>query len=640
MPSLTTRQLPGKSERKAVQEGQLEPGTILQGRYQVVGVLGVGGMGSVYQARDLRFPNVTKLCAVKEMMNLAADPQMRKLIVQNFEREANILATLDHPAVPEIFDYFSEDNRSFLVMEFIAGKSLEELLESSEELLEEELVLEWSLQICNVLGYLHSNKPNPIIFRDLKPSNIMLDHHDRIRMIDFGIAKVFQSGERGTMIGTEGYSPPEQYRGEAGPASDVYSLGATLHAMLTRQDPRLEPPFSFAERPIRGINPEVSPTFEAIVTKALSYNTEDRFPSAIEMGEAVQTLYQRTASIAFPSSAAKTRTRTQHLVSAYQISPENVIPLWSFRCEDEIRSTPVVVDGRAFVGAYDNNLYAINVDNGQFVWKYATAGGIASSPAVWNNRVFFGSEDGAVYALDASTGQLVWSFGTRGPVYSSPRVGFEHVFVGSDDGHLYAINATTGREVWRVHLEGRVRSSVAFGDDLLYVGCEEGLIHGLQLDGKSKWRYLTKRGVTSSPVVADGLVIVGSQDWSVYAVDAVTGWSVWRFRTRKPIISSPCAHEGIVYIGSADGVLYAIDLGTGQRRWAYESDSQITSSPLVHLNSVYFGGINGAVYSLEISRGELRWRFHSNGPVPGSPIGYEDIILIGSSDGHLYALPA
>jgi serine/threonine protein kinase len=107
-------------------------------------------MGSVYQARDLRFPNVTKLCAVKEMMNLATDPQVRQLTIQNFEREANILATLDHPAIPEIFDYFSEDNRSFLVMEFISGKSLEDLMEEAEGFLDEADVLEWAIQILPI----------------------------------------------------------------------------------------------------------------------------------------------------------------------------------------------------------------------------------------------------------------------------------------------------------------------------------------------------------------------------------------------------------------------------------------------------------------------------------------------------------
>jgi len=641
MPTLTTRQLPGRSQRQSFAEGQLQPGTILQDRYQIVGVLGVGGMGSVYQARDLRFSNVTKLCAVKEMLNLTQDPKVRQLTVRNFEREANVLATLDHPAVPEIFDYFSEDNRSFLVMEFISGQSLSELSEGTGSLLAEDQVIDWAIQLCSVLAYLHSHKPNPIVFRDLKPSNVMLDLHNRIRLIDFGIAKVFQSGERGTMIGTEGFSPPEQYRGEAGPASDVYALGATLHALLTRQDPRLEAPFSFTERPIRGVNPDVSPVFEAVIMKALSYNLDDRFASAVEMGEALQIL--TAGRHGTPGAATSSlKTRTKQLATAYQISPDNVLPLWSFQCEDEIRSTPCVANGKVLVGAYDNNLYAIDADSGNFVWKFATEGGVASSPTVSNGLIFFGSEDGQLYAVQIDNGQRAWVFRTQDRIYASPRADFGHVFIGSDDQYFYAINILSGREAWRVDMGARVRSSARVAEDLLYFGSEDGVLHALQLDGKTKWRFLAKRAVTSSPALAEGLVIVGSQDWSVYAIDANTGWSVWRHRTRKPVVSSPAVHDEMVFFGSADGYLYAIDLFTGRQRWAYETSGQLTSSPVVHpgSNAIYFGGIDSCVYSLDIRSGELRWRFQSNGPVPGSPTVHEDIILIGSTDGNLYALPA
>ena len=637
MPSFTTRQLPGRSERKATVEGQLQPGTVLQNRYQIVGVLGTGGMGSVYQARDLRFPNVTKLCAVKEMMNLATDPLMRRMVVQNFEREADILATLDHPAVPEIFDYFSEDNRSFLVMEFITGQTLEELMEGTEDSFSEEQVLGWAIEICDVISYLHNHKPSPVIFRDIKPSNIMWDMHARIRMIDFGIAKTFQSGERGTMIGTEGYSPPEQYRGEAGPASDVYALGATMHALLTRQDPRMEPPFSFAERPIRNINPDFSPALEAIVMKALSYDVKDRFGTAPEMLEALGMLAGQSAPT---KSTASIRRRTQQLVTAYQISPNNVLPLWSFQCEDEIRSTPCVAEGKVFVGAYDNNLYAVDIENGEFVWKYATEGGVASSPSMLGDRVVFGSLDEHLYAVYMNAGQTAWIFRAQGRIYASPRADFGHVFFGCDDGNFYAVNATAGREAWHVDAGARVRSSARICDELLYFGSDDGVVHALDLGGKVKWRFVTKRGVISSPAVAEGLVVVGSQDWSVYAVDATSGWSSWRYRTNNAVASSPAIHNGVVYIGSADGMLHAIDLYSGQRRWTYEVENQVNSSPLVYRDTVIFGGNDGCVYSLDVKNGELRWRFQSQGMIPGSATAYEDIILIGSTDGHLYALAA
>ena len=203
-------------------------------------------MGSVYRARDLHFPSVVKLVAIKEMINRAPDPLVRKTVVQNFEREANILATLNHPSIPPIYDYFSGDNRSYLVLEFVHGHDLEAIINETGGFLTEERVLGWAIELCDVLSFLHSHKPDPIIFRDMKPSNVMVNPTDHIILVDFGIAKPFQVGQKGTMIGTEGYSPPEQYRGEAGPLADVYALGATIHHALSRRDPRLEPPFSIA----------------------------------------------------------------------------------------------------------------------------------------------------------------------------------------------------------------------------------------------------------------------------------------------------------------------------------------------------------------------------------------------------------
>lgn len=638
MPSLTTRQLPGRAKRQATPEGQLQPGATLQNRYQIVGILGVGGMGSVYQARDLRFPSVTRLCAVKEMMIMAADPQIRQITIQNFEREANILATLDYPAIPEIFDYFSEANRSYLVMEFVSGKSLEDIMDNAEGFIPEKDILDWAIQISDVLSYLHNHKPNAIIFRDLKPSNIMLDLHGRIRMVDFGIAKVFQAGERGTMIGTEGYSPPEQYRGEAGTASDVYSLGATLHALLTKQDPRLEPPFSFAERPIRQVNPEVGPAFEAIIMKSLSYNAEDRFPNGEDMAKALRLLVDQTPLDAAPHERLKAR--TEQFAAVYKISPDNVIPLWAFKCEDEIRSTPCVNNDKVFVGAYDNNLYAITIDSGSFAWKFPTKGGVASSPIAWRDMIIFGSEDGYLYCVHADTGDRVWQFKTEGRIYSSPRADYGHIFLGSDDEQFYAINVSTGKLAWKTTIGAKIRSSAAISEDLLYFGSEDGTIHAISMDGSTKWRYLAKRGVTSSPFLAEGLIVVGSQDWSIYSIDATTGWSVWRYRTKRAVISSPTVHKGTVYIGSVDNNLYAIDLNSGQKKWDYETQGQITSSPIVHNNAVFFGGIDQCVYSLDAQNGDLRWRFKSKGPIPGSPVAYKDLILIGSTDGNLYALPA
>ncbi len=609
-------------------EGRLPDGYILQDRYRIINLHAVGGMSTVYKAQDMRFTRVVRLCIVKEMLNVATDPQVQAMIRNNFEREANILAALSHPGIVQVYDFFSEGPRCYLVLEYVDGKDLETILAETEGFLPEALVVHWAIQVCDVLSYLHSHEPHPIVFRDIKPSNIMLDKQGRVKLVDFGIARIFHSGQRGTMIGTEGYTPPEQYRGVAEPRVDIYALGATMHHLLSKQDPRLETPFSFQDRPIHKTNPTVSRELAEIINRALEYDIEKRFGSAEEMKRALMSL-----------SSVRGLVGTAALGTAAFFSSD-IRPLWRFRCEDEVRSSPAVHSGVVYIGSYDHNLYALDAESGKFLWKYPTEGGVASSPCVHEGRVFFGSADRLLYTLNAETGRLVWTCPTQGGVWSSPRVEFDHVFFGSDDQHLYAVNMYSGRVAWKFAAEGKVRSSPAISSDTIYVGCEGGTLHAVDISGQLKWRFRARRGITSSPALGKGLVYVGSQDGYVYALDMRSGWVAWRYRTGGPVVSSPAVREDLVFIGSADGDLYALDAESGRVVWRFTTEGQVSSSPAVAGDAVYFGSVDGMVYSLDLRTGMLRWRFRTDGPVLSSPRVVNDVVYIGSDDRYVYALPA
>ena len=625
---LDTQYIAPPSQSSEQVEGRLPDGYLLQGRYRILGIRGIGGMSTVYKAQDMRFTKVTRLCAVKQMINTANDPQVRAMIKQNFEREANILASLSHPGIIQVYDFFSEGDRSYLVLEYIDGKDLEATLSETEGFLSEAQVVRWAIQVCEVLSYLHSHDPQPIVFRDIKPANIMLDSHRRIRLLDFGIAKIFQSGQKGTMIGTEGYTPQEQYRGIAEPRVDIYALGATMHHLLSKQDPRLEPPFSFHERPIHKTNPTVSRELTEIINRALEYEPNDRYGSAEEMQRALMSL----------ESARGLSQATSFGTSA--IAGGDMMAIWRFRCEDEVRSSPAVYGSIVYAGAYDNNLYAISADDGKFVWKYATEGGIASSPCVSAGRVFFGSADRLLYAINAETGRISWTCPTQGSVWSSPQVAFDHVLFGSDDRHLYAANIHSGRVAWKFETDGKVRSSPAVGNDAIYVGCEGGIVHAVDTSGQLQWRFRARRGVTSSPAITKDTLYVGCQDWHVYALDIRSGWSMWRYRTGGPVVSSPAVGDGLVFIGSTDGSLYALDAESGRLVWRFATDGQVTSSPAVGEEAVYFGSVDKAIYSLDAKTGNLRWRFQTDGPVTSSPTVADGVVYVGSDDHYVYALPA
>ena len=652
MNDLITTQLPNRQEQKGQRrQGLLQPGATLQERYQVMGTLGVGGFSSVYKARDMHFPTVTRLCAVKEMVHVNRDPKIRQMATTSFEREASILATLDHPSIPDVYDFFTESDRSYLVIEYINGRDVEALLSEQATTFPVATVIDWALQLCNVLEYLHSHEPNPVIFRDLKPSNIMLDRHQRIRLIDFNIAKLFHTGLKGTMIGTEGYSPPEQYRGESSPPGDIYALGATLHHILTRQDPRTEPPFSFADRPMDAINPDVPAELEAIISRCLSYDAADRFQKVIELRQALESIAPVMMSLnsgrigqSDNSSGASIAGIAGNVGSSSAIitgrkSTDVIKSLWVFKCEDEIRSTPTILDGTVYLGAYDNNLYAINSQDGELVWKYPTADCIASSASVYKDSVFIGSADGYLYCVNKTTGRLQWRFEAGGPVYSSPQADFDHVFFGSDDGFMYAISASNGRKVWQSSAHGVVRSTPYLSDDRLYFGTEGGYVFCLDLSGNVKWQFQAKRSITSSPTMAEDMIFVGSRDSTIYAIDASSGWALWRFRTRRPIVSSAIVNDEVLYIGSSDGNLYALDIYSGRQLWSYQVEGQINSSPIVEGDLVYFGSTDGAIYCLSTKRGKLRWRYNTKGVVVGSPAIDQGVLYVGSGDNYLYALP-
>lgn len=613
--------------------GTLSPNTVLLRRYKVIGVLGGGGMGTVYKARDLNFPDVQRIAAVKEMLTPSSDEKLREQTLQTFQREANILATLTHPAIPKIYDFFDQNNRAYLVMEYINGRDVEALLQQTRTLPVEKIV-EWTIDLCEVLHYLHSHQPDPIVFRDMKPSNIMIDSLGKVRLIDFGIAKQFVStGKPHTMIGTEGYSAPEQYKGNVSPLSDQYSLGATLHHILTRRDPRLEQPFSFHERSITELNPEVPQWLADVINRSLQFNPADRYDSCQEMVEEIKkNLYSKPAEV-----EAEDESGTSLLKG------NMVEPLWVFKTEDEIRTTPTYHNGMIFIGSYDTNIWALNAEDGEMVWKFPTQGGIASSPTVDRGAglVMFGSEDHTFNAVNYRTGRIVWSFTTKDRIRSSPAVAMDHVFFGSDDGYLYALVSQNGRNMWTYDAGSPVRNRPYITDEAIIFGTDLGEIIAVSLSGDRKWSYRTKRSVMSSAHVdiKEGLCFIGSHDGFLYALDANTGYNAWRFRTTGPIISTPVVFGETVIFGSVDKTLYSIDTISSREKWRFTIEEPIVSSPIIHHDNIYFGGTDGYLYCLNVRTGEELWKFKTEAPITSTPLITEKAVLVGSMDHKVYALP-
>jgi serine/threonine-protein kinase len=284
-----------------------QPGSILHNRYRIVKLLGQGGFGTMYRAWDM---TLGRPCALKE--NLDAAPEIQR----QFLREAKILANLNHPNLPRVIDYFIEGPGQYLVMDYIEGKDLQEMLEARGAPLPEEQVLPWIRQICDALTYLHSQKP-PIIHRDVKPANIRITPSGTAVLVDFGIAKAFEAGSRttrGAQAVSPGFSPYEQYgKGATDARTDVYALGATLYTLLTGTEPpemvqRVPSVLTPGGDPLvlpRQRNPAISLRTSAALMSALQMDPGQRLQSAADFKAALGPAAPLARPSALPPSPAQ-----------------------------------------------------------------------------------------------------------------------------------------------------------------------------------------------------------------------------------------------------------------------------------------------------------------------------------------------
>ena len=251
-------------------------GQVIDDKYEILKLIGEGGMSKVYLAMDKR---LNKSWAVKEIEKKAKD-RNNEIVVQSAIAEANMIKQLDNPAIVRIVDIIDNGNVIYIIEDFVEGETLEALLEA-DGAQPEELVVEWGKQLCEAFDYLHTRTP-PIIYRDMKPANVMLTPEGKLRVIDFGIAREYKEHnlKDTTSLGTRGYAPPEQFGGKTDARSDIYSLGVTLFQLVTGRDPCLA---STELKPVRQIDPKLSEGIETIIQKCIQHDPANRYQSCVEL---------------------------------------------------------------------------------------------------------------------------------------------------------------------------------------------------------------------------------------------------------------------------------------------------------------------------------------------------------------------
>jgi eukaryotic-like serine/threonine-protein kinase len=659
--------------------GRQPRGRLLHQRYRLLHSVGRGGMAAVYAAQDTQLGD--RLVAVKEMslsrLSAAEVPQA----VEQFRQEAHLLANLHHPSLPVIHEYFAENERWYLVMSFIEGQTLQAALEGAPgKRLAVSQVVGIGIALCDVLVYLHQHKPQ-VIFRDLKPPNVMLTPKGGVCLIDFGIARHFKQEQAKDTVFyySVGYAPPEQYgQSQTGPRSDIYSLGATLHHLLSGHNPS-EQPFQFAD--LRLADQSIPDPLAELVTQMVEMREQERPTSVSEVKVRLEQVLKLESRKPQKEVVREEETTLELRVlqkegegeekTTLAVSPDApTVPQVRERVAVSTRRLRLSKGETAILvllvllllatgGIY--TIYEIYVAVSTSHEAMVKATQTTTAQATTDDYSSYVATHGIMFGFDpahtrtnpyertlnvANVSRLhqKWTAPTGDYIVSSPTVANGLVYVGSGDGKLYAFEALTGVRKWvSAPTGGGIDSSPAVVNGLVYVGSQDNQLYAFDaLTGKLQWTALTGDQIFSSPTVADGVVYIGSEDDKLYAFDAKTGEQKWVATTGDQIWSSPTVANGLVYIGSYDHELYAFNAKTGALQWvSAPTDGRIFATPAVANGLVYVPSDDFKVYALNALTGEQKWVSVLTGNYLGSGTAVANgLVYVGCDDHHLYAFDA
>jgi eukaryotic-like serine/threonine-protein kinase len=567
----------------ALPAGQLLPNSVLKQRYRILSQIGKGGFGAVYKAEDTELGN--RLVAVKEMSQQNGTSQQDNLeATEAFKREALMLADLMHPNLPRIYDHFTEAGHWYLVMDFIEGETLEDYLnQANGHRLPVQEALDIALQLCNVLSYLHSRQP-PIIFRDLKPSNVMLTADGHVYLIDFGIARHFKPGQVKDTIafGSPGYAAPEQYgKAQTTPQSDIYSLGATLHQLLTGDDPS-ETPFRFAPLQLHGQPTPI--TLTKLIMQMVEVDESKRPASMMAVKQELQYITAQIASGQFatasPSSLLQPARYLPPLGTVYGIHHSHA---------DSVRAIAWSPDGTRVASAGNTSTIQVwdarggNSDRDILTYTNHTNNirSVAWSPD--GTRIVSAGEDRTVQVWNAADGQYMLAY--RGHSHYITSVDWSpdstRIVSGGIDKTAHIWEAVTGSKLFIYLGHSDVIYRVAWSPDGQHIA-SGGYDTTVQI-----WNALTNvdtivtyrghaalvQAVAWSP---DGTrVASGSYDSTVQVWDATTGKRILTYRNHSALVRAVAWSPDGTRIASCswDNTVQIWDAATGDTLFTYRGHS-------------------------------------------------------------------
>lgn len=324
--------------------------------------------------------------------------------------------------------------------------------------------------------------------------------------------------------------------------------------------------------------------------------------------------------------------------------PDQLDERWTFKCKDSVESAPVIVDGVVYIASMDKHLYAVSLTDGKEKWKVKLAP-MKASPAFNAGRVYVGDIEGKVHAIDASNGKLMWTFETGGEITAGANFYKNDILIGSHDSTLYRLTPE-GKKVWAYAIDGPVNgSAVVVGNRTFVAGCDS-ILHVVNIDdGKAIGTVdLGGQAAATAAVVGDH-AYVGTMTNQVIAVDWKQLKKAWEFepkRRQQPFYASAAVKDSLVVTGSRDKKVYALDRATGAEKWNFVTEGMVDASPVIVGNRVYVGCLStlGEFYVLDLATGKLVQKLELDGAVTGSPAVGPDCLIVGTEKGTVYCLGA
>jgi eukaryotic-like serine/threonine-protein kinase len=634
------------------------------GNYHLHQILGQGGSADVYLGEHI---HLGTLAAIKVLRF-----QIGSSKLDDFLREARIIAHLLHPHIVRVLDFGVEGNMPFLVMDYATNGTLRQCYPKGTHL-PLATIISSVKQVAQALQYAHARK---IVHRDVKPENMLLDINSQVLLSDFGISAIEQNTSTLIMqkridssaAGTINYMAPEQIHGSPHPSSDQYALGVVVYEWLCGSCPFSGETLAIMYQhvhvpplPLREKISTISPAVEHVVLRALAKDPRQRFATIEEFAQALEQADQAQEAPTF-------LTLPQHMIKPISIGE----PIHQRKGPSLSRGMAmlligfalmlVVGSGAFYLSSLNNHSQATTATNAATATAATNAATVTASTAITAYNV--GTASGVMAGFNAqhtrvnpyekiltsaNVSQLVlaWKAATGGGIGSAATVANGIVYINSNDvnshnGYMYALHVNTGVTLWKANI-----GSYDFGcaptvaNGVVYMGSFDDHLYAFNArTGATLWKAPTRGRIGSSPTLVNGVIYVGSDDGTLYAFNASNGKNIWSLSTGSDIRSSPAVANGVVYVGSGDHKLYAINADNGIVRWIFTTGDQVISSPTVANGVVYVGSNDHTLYAFNANTGSVLWKALTGRGIMSSPAVANGIVYIGSEDNTLYALDA